>query len=490
MALFSDPIPRAYLAALESVAETQTAGELYTSSYYNLWPTRSDQSADKVKGPQRALFPHFYKALVQEHFSVFLHQQGGVPFSGSFFLDPEFKDTATGRVAFKVLEMFWDETEWRSGNLIDLPSYVSSNIKASGQAPEFRERTITKEQFFRELLFPKLKQGNPALEARDRNRLVLHALLSDASGLLQGLVKSHACVPCRPDGQLHSPARLIHPDRRAAPLFSQDDGRFPQGGDEADFSSSVALGQLSKLGMVGDKVSREELLERARSVETAAPATTAWQRAKAIVRYLPSLGEEMTSYAEDLSDVRFLPVLEKPNDWPLQWFGEGKTFTAPSAAYSKHLKDLVGCKAAIFDEESMDFSPTDWRTLATLGVTNYKWPSDTRLTKCTVDQLIGISADPDSLSPNNTKVVSNICKEIYKHLDSFCQYDRGNRYQDHRQVMEELKGRAVVWTRHGFQAADSLATGDCDDFEPYLIYVNGHSWNCHKFFSFLGVRAK
>ena len=102
--MFSDPIPRAYLAALESVAETQSTGELY----YNLWPKKPAPSADKARSPQSALFPHFYKTLVQQGFRVFLHHHGPVPFSDSFFFDPEFKDTEVGRVAFRVLEMFWD----------------------------------------------------------------------------------------------------------------------------------------------------------------------------------------------------------------------------------------------------------------------------------------------------------------------------------------------------------------------------------------------
>ena len=485
-ALFSDPIPRAYLAALESVAETQATVE----RYYKLWPKQPAASAGKAQSPQSALFPHFYKTLVQEPYRVFLHRHGSaVPFSDSFFFDPEFKDTETGRVAFKVLEMFWCETKWRSGTLIDLPYDVTSSIRASGQEAEFRKRVITEEQFFSDLLFPKIKQGDRAVNVRDRNQLVLHALLSDNSRL-QELVRSHVCIPCRPDGRLQAPERLIHPEGLAAPLFSEDDGRFPQTGEAADFSSSRALSQLLKLGMVKDKVSREELLERAVSVETA-QQPTALQRAKAIIRYLPSLNEEMPSYAKDLSHVRFLPVLQKPQDWPLKWFGKGGTFMAPSVAFSMQLKELVGCQAAVLDEVPLDLSRTDWNTLATLGVTQYRSSShtDTRLTEITVKQLIGIAEDPDSLTADNIKAVSDICKEIYKHLDSFCRYGPRGVYLAHRQVMETLKGRAVVCTRRGFLAAECLAFGSRDDLEPYLMYVDGHSWGCYKFLIYLGVKA-
>lgn len=164
---------------------------------------------------------------------------------------------------------------------------------------------------------------------------------------------------------------------------------------------------------------------------------------------------------------------------------------APSVAFSMKLKELVGCQAAVLDEVPLDLSRTDWNTLATLGVTQYRSSShtDTRLTEITVKQLIGIAEDPDSLTADNIKAVSDICKEIYKHLDSFCRYGPRGVYLAHRQVMETLKGRAVVCTRRGFLAAECLAFGSRDDLEPYLMYVDGHNWGCYKFLTYLGVKA-
>ena len=113
--------------------------------------------------------------------------------------------------------------------------------------------------------------------------------------------------------------------------------------------------------------------------------------------------------------------------------------------------------------------------------------TDTRLTEITVDQLIGISEDSHSLTAN-TKFVLDICKKIYRYLDSFCQYDPRDLYLAYRRVIERLKGRAVVWTGQGFLAAECLAFGRRDDLEPYLTYVDGYNWNCHKFLSYLGVK--
>ncbi|XP_070206296.1 sacsin-like [Littorina saxatilis] len=485
MTLFSDPIPRAYLAALESVAPTQTSAE----PYYSLWPQHTAQPLREGQSPQCELYSHFYQLLVQENFAVFLHPSGCTGFSDSFFFDPELSDTDIGRVAFRVLETFWEETEWSAGRLIDLPPGVTDSISRSGQDVAFRQRVITMEQFCRRVLFPKVDQDHPALETGDRDRLVLYALKSH-NAALHKLVQSHACIPCRPDGRLRAPASLVHPHGLAAPLYSEDDARFPQREGEADFTTHTALSQLLELGMVKDTVSREELKKRAQSVETV-DETTAVQRARAIITYLLSLGEKMESYAAVLRNIKFLPVLKQPEDWPLMWAGQEKTFAAPSETFSISLKELVGCQATVLNEVPLDLSTKDRDTLGSLGVTQDKYMSlsKTRLTKITVAQLMIIAKDPYAVSPSNYQDVANICKEIYQYLDSFCSRDRRKMYEDHRLVIEGLRERKVVLTGRGFQEAGRLAMGSGNDLEPYLTYVDENTWRSPNLFAFLGVKA-
>ncbi|XP_070206302.1 sacsin-like [Littorina saxatilis] len=484
-ALFSDPIPRAYLAALESVAPTQILAE----PYYSLWPQHTAHPLREGQSPQGELYSHFYQLLVQENVAVFLHPSGCTGFSDSFFFDPELSDTDIGRVAFRVLETFWEESEWHAGRLIDLPPGVADSISRSGQDVAFRQKVITMEQFCRRVFFPKFDQDHPALEAGDRDRLVLYALTSHRAALHK-LFQSHACIPCRPDGRLQAPASLVHPHGLAAPLFYEDDARFPQRDGEADFTTHTALSELLELGMVEDTVSREELRQRAQSVETLAE-TTALQRATAIIKYLPSLGKEMKSYVAVLKNIRFLPVLKRPKGWPLMWAGKGKTFTAPSETFSSSLKELVGCQAAVLNENPLNLSSKDMDTLGLLGVTQDKaMPfGDTRLTQVTVAQLLSISKDPNAVSQRNYKAVEKICKDIYQYLDRFYRRDPRDINEDHRLVIEGLKERQVVLTGQGFQEAGRLAMGSGNYLEPYLSYVDGHTWRCHALFAFLGVKA-
>ena len=485
-ALFSDPIPSAYLAALESVAQTQEWAERWL--YYSLWPQQSAPSQSSSTSPQAALFPSFYQRLVQGHVSVFLHQQGPMPFTSCFFLDPEFKDTPTGQVAFRLLNKFWDPARWQGGFLIDLPSSITRCMVEAGQEDALKNRVITEEQFFKEVLFPRIRDGDPGLVARDRNQLVLHALLSE-NDLLQQQVENHDCIPCQPDGRLARPARLVHPCGHAALLYVADDGRFPQRAQGADFTSTDTLRQLSKLGMLVDKVSLEELEERARSVKTV-PAVTGRERAKAIIKYLPSLEkeEEMTTYTKHLANVDFLPVMSKPEDWPVSWFGQSLDFAAPSEIFAKELKELVGCRAAVLEEGDMDLSSTDRKTLTSLGVTLYRATAKgTTLTQLAVDNLLCVAAEGASITGTTRDSIHSICKLMYKYLNSSTSALRNDSL---KKVVMQLQGHAVVWSEGQFVTADHLAFGPRDDLKPYLTMLDNTFWDCRNLFILLGVKDR
>ena len=481
-ALFSDPIPSAYLAALESVAQTQEWAERWL--YYSLWPQQSTPSQSSSTSPQAALFPNFYQRLVQGHVSVFLHQQGPRPFASCFFLDPEFKDTPTGQVAFRLLNKFWDPARWQGGFLIDLPFSITRCMVEAGQEDALKNRVITEEQFFKEVLFPRIRDGDPDLVAGDRNQLVLHALLSE-NDVLQQQVKNHDCIPCQPDGRLARPARLVRPCGRAAPLYVPDDGRFPQGDAGADFTSADALRQLSKLGMVADKVSLDELVQRAKSVKTV-PAVTGRERAKAIIKYLPSLKGEMTTYTKHLANVDFLPVMSKPEDWPVSWFGQSLSFAAPSEIFAKKLKELVGCRAAVLDEGDMGLSLEDRIILGKLGVTvDEDTAKRTTLTELAKDNLLSVAAEAASLTGTTPGTIRSICKKMYQYLDSLT---RRLRNDSHEEVVKQLQGHAVVWSEGQFVTADHLAFGPRDDLKPYLTMLDNTFWDCRNLFTFLGVK--
>nr|KAG5700585.1 hypothetical protein BaRGS_015381 [Batillaria attramentaria] len=337
----------------------------------------------------------FYAMLVAEDYKVFPHEDGWASFSSAWFFDPEFNETDVGRVAFGVLQKFWSETKWKaSGVLVDVPHSVVKNIRNAGQRDALQQREITEVEFFTEVLFPRLSgDEESALDVHDRNLLVLHALMSH-NEQLQDLVKCHSCIPCQPDGVLKLPSQLVHPKGAAAPLFTVDDGRFPQKADGADFCHPDVLTELVNMGMVKDKLPNKEVMERAQSVEKIANTNmrTAVQRAVALVKYLSpdNLGQDLQSVTQSLSEVKFLPVLPKPTNWPFPWHGDGEKFVAPCEAFGSSLKELVACQAYILDDVFKDLQQHG-STLQSLGVTVYTARGSTKFVQTVMDQLITIS---------------------------------------------------------------------------------------------------
>ncbi|KAK7488212.1 hypothetical protein BaRGS_00020519, partial [Batillaria attramentaria] len=494
-ALFKDAIPRAYLTSLEQQGKTHNDSDIY----YSIWPKHSSQMTQE-QNFYTHLIRQFYTVLVTEDYKVFPHEDGWVAFSSAWFFDPKFKETDVGRVAFGVLQKFWSETKWKaSGVLVDVPHSIVQNIRDAGQRDALQQREITEVEFFTEVLFPRLSgEEESALDVHDRNLLVLHALVSD-NEQLQDLVKSHPCIPCQPDGVLKLPSQLVHPKGAAASLFTVDDARFPQKADGADFCRPDVLTRLVNMGMVEDKLPNKEVMERAQSVEKIANTdmSTAVQRAVALVRYLSpdNLGQDLQSVTLTLSEVKFLPVLPKPTNWPFPWHGDGEKFVAPCEAFGSSLKDLVACQAYILDDVSKATLGLQQHesTLQSLGVTVYKARGGTKLVQTVMAQLITISRSVTELTKQPTRLVGTVTTEIYKFLNRSCEDSKGVGSSSLLQpgTFELLKDEAVVWTKFGFQEAHRVAFSCTPDCSPYLIALDSHTaQNGRRFFGQLGVKER
>jgi sacsin len=492
-ALFRDPIPRAYLAVLESVAESDPSLDLY----FSLWPKLlSTQSASQKETPQSQLLPSFYKLLVEDQCRVFPSSQGSVPIAEARFLDPEFMSKKAGRVAFRVLQTYWNASEWREDVLIDLSQDVAKCFLSSEQHSDFQKQTITEEQFFKQVLFPNIATKDAALTSEDRNILVLHALLSENCNL-HALIEKHDCIPCRPDGRLRLPKHLIHPDGLAAPLYADSDGRFPMkaSSPDADFTRPEALEQLDKLDMVRDNLSTDEVAERAQSVSTV-DQETSLERAHAIVKYVSSSKHTeivKETYATELKHIPFLPVLQKPEEWVFPWHGDHQGLVEPQNALSEDLQGLAGCVAFIVDESALDMSSQEWDVMELMGVTRQKSNSvkTTNMTSIVVKQLLAVAEHgEEALRQDEARpVVRGICRKIYEDLD--CRLNaREDLVKQHNQIMSSLIGSPVVLTDGQFWIGDQLAFGPPYDLGPYLTTLDTDLKTFKKLFLALGVKNR
>ena len=232
-----------------------------------------------------------------------------------------------------------------SSDLEVYQSFVSYDL-----VTKIQEKNYDKSKFFRELFFPNIASVPPHL----RDHLVLYAL-DDIDGEFDDLIKTYACIPTSPNGRkLKCPAHLIHPTKLAASLFSQEDEMFPSGTRDT-FLNSFRLAKLEQLGMLADDLPWPQLAERAQSISLLGDhcSDSALKRTKDLIdhleRNLLHVNENRASFEsrDTFLQARFLPVLQKPESFPLPWkadefhFKKSRVFMSPTETFPKRLQNIV-----------------------------------------------------------------------------------------------------------------------------------------------------
>ena len=314
--LFQDSVCAAYLDLLEDVKSfsTQMSGSKY--QFHSLWPTSC-----KVEKACEPLARSLYYHLACSSSSLFSDGEKWVSIHDVVFLDPQFrKDSEVGDISFEVFQMLVS----KDIAVIDLPFDVYKSFENYGYEEVICSKRYDENRFFSDLFFPNI--GSVPRQFRDR--LLMYALDKMNEGLDE-LIKSHACIPATPHGQiLKCPNQLISPNGDAALLFSPLDERFPQGSEQT-FLHPSRLFKLQQLGMATDNLSWSEIAERAESISILNQSSTdaANERAENLIAFLEkklSRDGNPPPMPEDYSRIlkaKFLPVLKKPQSFPLTWKG-------------------------------------------------------------------------------------------------------------------------------------------------------------------------
>ncbi|KAK7495950.1 hypothetical protein BaRGS_00012651 [Batillaria attramentaria] len=485
--LFGDAVCRAYLLLLENL--TLDVRPPY-DCYFGLLPDSGEASLDQ----------NFYKRLVQDGNRVFPvpGQENWVAFSDAWFLDPDFRDSECGQLAWDAVKLFWD----RDNHLVDVPTTICRLICGQGQAEAFQNRVITVKAFFTSFLFPNIDSN--MWVSTNRDRLVLLALMQDDREI-QELVANHYCIPCRDSVELRRPCDLIHPEGAASKLYSPQDHRFPQGGSRqahddsgVDFSSYESLSRLEKLGMIKDDLPWEMVLERARSVHSLMTDDrgSAIYRAVSLIDYLSSVKDFAfrinccpSEVKEALSVIRFLPVLHKPDHWPFPWGAQDDdVLAAPNELFSDTMKFLVGCNAKLLDLKAMEQhrSVNMWKTvLESLGVRMQNKPQDETLLEKSIDQLLTVAECVQENESIDKQSVQNICSDVYSYLSNSLRSSEDDGVRNC--IAEHLCGRNVVWTGTVFVPSTRAAFRLGYDCQPYLFKVEPRQ-SYRPFLELVGVK--
>ena len=448
--LLLDSVTSALLDLLEDMKGIAPKDGSY--KFHCLWPKTSEV--------HRNCFPlvlSFYTQLSRGGYCLFSNGEHWADITQVIFLDPFFrKKPYIGEAANDVLKMCHRGREI----VIDLPADILQSFENCRLEKAIGARKYSKKRFFREVFFPNVH----ILPANVRDVLTLHAL-DDRSGEFCDLIRRHPCVPSAPFGNtLMTPSELVHPYGEAASLFSPEDGRFPYGTEES-YAHPQRLSKLVQLGMLSNDLPWSDLTERAESIQKlhSDSSNEALTRITALLSFMEKKlirQEKPTSQiSARLLNTKFLPILQKPREFPLPWKGEelvenSQVLLAPNEAFLEEKKYLVCCTVPLIGVSV----PKELRSLLDLDKKGI-----------TLDQVVpqltaAVSTKVDLLSAPEYKELSLVCTSLYS-----CLQNSLARYSD--EIIAYLQGTSFILVGRRFLSANQVAFTLPVDCSPYLFQI-------------------
>ena len=380
---------------------------------------------------------------------------------------------------------------------------VQQHVNIAEVPPELRGhlRRMDFEEFCTTHFLGMIHQVPP--DTRDKLMLFIlnnFPLLSVSCAWLKNQICETHCIPCKPNGELCQPSTLV---MQAQPLltnlFDECEGRFPAS-HFATFSSV-----LGTLGAAVDKLRTTDVSSRAKSVEKLLETEgieRASKRSCDLVAYLVSrhyhllyqLSAEDKALAEELSTIQFLPVMGRPADTTICWFGDEKTFACSKDLFHPKQMDLVFATSRLLNdtlfqksteqlEKYLLFSPSPDVSNVLLQL------------KCIIEWW---KKENHTVSAKEKEMISAVTQSIYSNLSTqisaSCPHD-GELHvlqqepQTLNVIKDELNGVPFIW-KDGFYFESQVFLEEELDCPPYLVRLQDPSAPCLSLFPKLGVEQR
>ena len=304
--LLSDATVNAFFSALQYFRVNSDSNSY---KFYNLWPIDSLQVA-------KSFCESFFKRLVDEQKPLFHGQSKWAAFSDIVFLDQKIRrHPDIGEIAFNMISSIGEN---RGKVLVDLPEPVTKCLENVHDI----SRTFIRETEFLEMFFKKIMHDYWTNHSDERVFLIAYALKSNNHAVLDKM-KDYKCIPVQPNGTLKRPCEVIKPKSKVSDLFFLGDEVFPH----QKLQQRDTLEQLTKLGMIDNKLPAEMLVKRFATIEQIANdkcTGCAIDRCDCLLKYLANGGDKLCTdkdieVQKQISDMYILPVLKRPKQWPFSW---------------------------------------------------------------------------------------------------------------------------------------------------------------------------
>ena len=462
-------IPKAYLSLLLCLSKKYTEGYLkegYTC--YSLLPLKNVLT---VHNPWDFLVPPVYRFASDFRLLFSPYLRSWLTVSESMFLSPDILHTTPDGP-----QSVHDCVQLLNLPVVNLPHDYEVHLPL--------HHTLQEMDFVR-IFFQRVDELKSNYTIRNKLiQLIMLTYCHNKRALLKEILQENECVPCTPHGQLLNLCSNVI-DQRAffADLYDPNDGVFPI----KEFQEFPIYQVLIELGMVSNTLPLSMVAEQALTVQALHSSNDKYQtcqRAQIILRCVSSQSDVITQfqYLKRLKTIPFIPVLERPLNYPgfLSWDGDNHTLLAPNQIYCGELCGwLAGstvCVACTDDPENGGCGDIERVVMNKLGI------RDRPEVPHVVNHFQHLIEEVSSKGENchNPEWVTRLCSVIYQF------------FEDHlsRNTLLDISSlENCVWTGSNFVTPDVVALHWVKN-GPYLFQIPGILEDKRQLVATLGIKGQ
>ena len=463
--LMKQTIPKAYhnlLATLQQMC-TDKKIEEHEYNFFSLWPL---QAKLKTSNPWNHFITPLYRFVCSSDlfYCTFLSQWQTL--AESRILSPGILCHSAYQAPLKCILDVVEKLQLPVVSLAD--SYRNQLPKAECAAVTITEEGFV-ERFF-ENIASLVGVRNEVLEHLLQTFAVVTGRETCREEYLKRFISENECIPCSPTGvNLKLPTEIINPYSTLASLYDSEDGVFPL---QQLYNNRLVRTALNQLGMISSSLPLSMLTERAKSIQH----QYSMDKLKTLkrVNIILSCIAELPKHAKlkPIAEICFLPVMKKPCDYPLKWYGdEYYLLSAKELVKGESNAILAGSQVPIACEElpkngGCGYIP--YRVMTVLGIQTC--PTDQQVINhlCHLIEVFEaqqpILPGPDTPSID-IKFVENTCLSVYQWLESRLANEILKPYDP---LFTQLQHKPCVW--NGKQFVSPHAVAKCWDHNgPYLF---------------------
>ena len=447
--LMKSIIPRAYLGVLQCLSEMHRNKEIeVVYKCYSLLPLKENL---KTHNPWDFLVAPLYdstnkvRLLFSEYTRSWLTISEGVFLSRDIFtsskLDPD---------SVQACVRLWNLP------VIDMPSDYEAHLP-----PHYSLEVLE----FVTLFFDRIEELRSDIKIRNKIlRLILLTYWQAPryKHALKNILVNKKCVPCEPDGQVLKYCHdVIDPNAFFANLYETTDGVFPVVAFQKDPATNQAL---ISLGMVTETLHPSRVVDRAKTIEAlhSSDPHRALKRAKTVFKCVSQY--TFTVQLEHIKSIKFVPVKERPKDYPkfIGWKGDDNTLLAPESIYCDQLCGILAgsqvCVACTEEPEHGGCGSMERSAIKRLGM------KTTPRLEQVVKHFLHLIREVSSRKEIHecTEWVTHVCSEIYQFFED------NLREGENKSDLSQLEN--CVWTGSCFVSPNIVAS-EWEVNGPYLFPI-------------------